>query len=306
MDVTEHQNLKKASSTANPPLPTRPTHQAEVDTLINLLSLNEYRTNLVHFTSYSTRYYTSATSLQSAQWLESKYKSYSANRPDISVRLYPHSWLQPSVIARIEGSGPNRNEVVILGGHIDSISNGATAPGADDDASGSLAVLEVFRVLAQSGFKPSRSIEFHGYAAEEVGLRGSQDIAAAYAANKVIVASMMQLDMIGYYKPGTRPAVSITSDFTSSQLNAFVRLLVEAYSDIPAGVNTCGYGCSDHASWDKAGYLACHPFEAAMANTSPYIHRVTDVVANLDLVHANEFLKVAVGYVVELGLFRSS
>jgi len=274
-----------------------------LDTLLNLLSITEYRSNLVHFTSYSTRYYTTATSVESALWLESKYKSYAGSRTDITVRQFRHTWLQPSVIARIEGTGPNKNEVVIVGGHIDSISNGATAPGADDDASGSLAVLEVFRVLAQSGFKPSRSIEFHGYAAEEVGLRGSQDIATSYAANKVVVASMMQLDMIGYYKPGTRPVVALTSDFTSPQLTAFVKLLVEAYCDLPAGVNTCGYGCSDHASWNKAGFLACLPAEAAMANTNPNIHKITDTIANMDLNHAKEFLKVAVAYAVELGLF---
>ncbi len=60
-------------------------------------------------------------------------------------------------------------------------------------ASGSSSVLEVFRVLAKNGFRGSRSIEFHAYAAEEVGLRGSQAIASTYQKEGKVVAGMMQL-----------------------------------------------------------------------------------------------------------------
>jgi leucyl aminopeptidase len=66
-------------------------------------------------------------------------------------------------------------------------------------ASGVSSVLDVFRVLAKNGFRGSRSIEFHAYAAEEVGLRGSQDIAAAYQKAGVQVAGMIQLGTFYYY-----------------------------------------------------------------------------------------------------------
>jgi len=303
MDITNHQNLSVgASLRANPPLPDKPIHQATVDLFIKDLDQVEVRSNIQHYSSYTTRYYTNPLSLEAAQWLAKKYQTYAAHRSDVTVSFFQHTWLEPSIIARIEGSGPNKNEVVILGGHIDSISNGATAPGADDDASGSISVLEVFRVLVQNNFKPSRSIEFHGYAAEEVGLRGSQDIAQSYVNKKVIVAAMLQLDMVGYYKPGTKPMVAVTSDFTSIALNVFLRQLIEAYSTLPVGVNTCGYGCSDHASWNKAGFLAALPAEAPMKDTNPNIHTVNDTLSRINLDHAMEFIKVALGYVVELGL----
>jgi Zn-dependent M28 family amino/carboxypeptidase len=63
----------------------------------------------------------------------------------------------------------------------------------DEAASGSSSVLEVFRVLASNGFRGSRSIEFHAYAAEEVGLLGSQAIASTYQKEGKVVAGMMQL-----------------------------------------------------------------------------------------------------------------
>ena len=51
------------------------------------------------------------------------------------------------------------------------------APGADDDASGIATLTEVIRVALANGWKPKRTVKFMGYAAEEVGLRGSNAIA---------------------------------------------------------------------------------------------------------------------------------
>ena len=69
------------------------------------------------------------------------------------------------------------------------------APGADDDGSGSVNLIEIFRALLASGFKPTTPVEFHWYAGEEAGLLGSQDIAASYASQGVQVKAMMELDM---------------------------------------------------------------------------------------------------------------
>lgn len=69
------------------------------------------------------------------------------------------------------------------------------APGADDDGSGTVNLLEAFRVLAESGFKPSTPVEFQWYAGEEGGLLGSADISAKYNDDGVEVRGMLQLDM---------------------------------------------------------------------------------------------------------------
>ncbi|KAJ7300862.1 hypothetical protein DFH08DRAFT_979251 [Mycena albidolilacea] len=54
------------------------------------------------------------------------------------------------------------------------------APGADDDGSGSVTILENYRALLAADFHPERSLEFHWYSAEEGGLLGSQAVAKAY------------------------------------------------------------------------------------------------------------------------------
>jgi len=303
MGMRDNPDLSSYSLRANPVIPTNPIHQAVVNALITKLSEINVRNTVVELSRYTTRYYTSETGVTSAKWLADLYRAYSDGRTDITVELFTHTWAQPSIIARIEGSGPDKDQIVVIGGHIDSISNGNTAPGADDDASGSAGALEVFRVLAQNGFKPSKSIEFHGYAAEEVGLRGSQAMAESYARQGKIIAGMMQLDMIGYYRPGSTRVISVTTDFTSAALNEFTRKLATTYTTTPWSNDACGYACSDHASWNKAGYNACHPFEASANNENKQIHTVNDVTSRMDFAHAMEFVRLAVGYAVEMSLF---
>lgn len=69
------------------------------------------------------------------------------------------------------------------------------APGADDDGSGTVTLIEAFRALLASGFKPSTPVEFHFYAGEEGGLLGSQDIATSYAGDDKEVKAMVEFDM---------------------------------------------------------------------------------------------------------------
>ena len=91
-----------------------------------------------------------------------------------TVEFFNHTWPQPSVIGRLEGVGENKDEIVIIGAHLDSVNWKAEnqdisrAPGACDDGSGTATVMEIFRVITESGLTFNRTLEFHHYAAEEV------------------------------------------------------------------------------------------------------------------------------------------
>jgi len=311
MDITDHRNLSpsglseqvKARLTASP-FPPAPTHQTTVASFIKLLDVNKLREYNNKLSSFHTRYYTTETGKQAAEWIKSEFEANKGGRSDITVNLFPHSWLQSSVVARIPGNGPHADEVVIVGAHEDSVNGGGTqrSPGADDDASGTSTVLELFRVIVASGFVPDRTIEFHTYSAEEVGLRGSQDIAAAYQRTSVPVYAQMQLDMTFYVKPGTVASFGIITDWVSPDLTDFLRKLVTAYSTLKAVESKCGYGCSDHASWYKSGYASCFPFESSFSNLNNKIHTNQDLIEFLNVEHGLEFAKVATGFIVELGL----
>ncbi|KAF9182232.1 Leucine aminopeptidase 1 [Haplosporangium sp. Z 11] len=86
---------------------------------------------------------------------------------------------------------------IIIGAHLESVNAWflalARSPGADDDGSGTVTTLEVFRSLINIGYHPVRSIEFHWYSAEEAGLLGSQDVAEDYRCKSVEVLAMIQM-----------------------------------------------------------------------------------------------------------------
>jgi len=304
MDLTDHPVPHITLNKRDVFIPIQPTHQAVVIPLIGFLSVDNIWTDINYLsTTFLTRYYTSDGGIDSSDYLASEYASYKV-KPNIEVTQFVHSWPQRSIIARIQGS-KSPNEIVIIGGHIDSTSSGAAAPGADDDASGSCTVLEIFRVLASDPqFAPERTIEFHGYSAEEVGLRGSQDIADTYADEGKTVVAMLQLDMTGYVKENTTPSVGVVTDFTNPTLTAFVRTLVPAYTQLPSINTACGYGCSDHASWYRAGFPAAFTFESAFSNSNPYIHTPNDQRSRLSIEQVAQFAKLGLSFVVELSFIE--
>jgi len=298
MDVTEYPKPSVAPKQAKFAIPNQPQYKPYVDTLLPALSTNQLIDTITQLSNFNTRYYTSTTGVSAATWIFDAFTKFAGGRPGITIERFTHSWAQPSIIARISGQGPNSNELVIIGAHEDSVGTSSTAraPGADDDASGTATVLEVFRVLVESGYTPDRTLEFHTYAAEEAGLLGSQNIANTYASRGATVYAMLQADMTAY---GTLP-VGIITDFTQANLTQFVRILVDTYTLITWTDSRCGYGCSDHASWNRAGYPSAFAFEAPFGSHSPYIHTANDLISTLNFAHAIEFAKLALGFAVEL------
>jgi len=304
IDITDAPVIEQMAPPLLKSIPSGPKHQPVVDALLPKLRIDELERTIDHLQNYESRYYTLQTGLEAAQWIHSKYEEYGRGKDYVEVSFFENSFLQPSVIAKIKGTDPTARAIVILGGHEDSTSGFFVrrSPGADDDASGTATVLEVFRVLLEDDFRPIRDIEFHAYAGEEAGLLGSQAIASAYQQEGVQVFGMMQLDMTGYTPPGKPPVVGLLHDFVNITLTNFVGTLIDTYANIGWVETKCGYGCSDHASWTRQGYPSSMPFEARFSDSNPNIHSTADLLDKLTLGHAIEFAKIGLAFVVELGL----
>lgn len=139
---------------------------------------------------------------------------------------------------------------------------------------------------------------------QEPGLLGSQAIVKDYESRNVNVFAMSQFDMTAWVKQGTREEVGIITDFVDTDLTEFNKKLVDAYLDIPWVATKCGYACSDHASFNKAGYPSSFTIESAFENSNQNIHSQNDridVSPEFSFDHMLEFSKLAVAYVVELG-----
>lgn len=283
----------------------RPMTQASYlsDALKNLDS-KSIQATVAKLSSFKNRYYQAPTGIEAAEWIASQYRSLAKSRSDVQVELFKHNaWAQPSVIATLRGQ-KKPDEIVVIGGHLDSInqggwgSNSQTAPGADDNASGTATVMEVFKVLVQTGFRPDRTIMFMGYAAEEVGLRGSQEIANTFKNQGKAVVAVAQFDMTGFN--GSRGNIVFMTDFVSADLTKYAAKLVDTYVKAPWSTDKCGYACSDHASWTKAGYAAIMPFETKTGEMNRAIHTTNDLIGRLDFDHALMFARLGLSFVAEL------
>jgi hypothetical protein len=258
---------------------------------------------------WDTRYHDSSDPRNAPQWILDEFRKIAGRRPDIRIRFFEHkNTLQPSVEAVIEGSGPNREKFVVLGGHEDSIHERTSkvnpdsfAPGADDNASGVAVVLETFRVIVESGLKPDASLVFYAYAAEEVGLVGSQEIAQSYANAGREVLGVMQLDMSSY-SLGVPDEVMFVTDYTSNPLTQTAALLAQQFVGLKVSYDECGYACSDHASWNKYNYHAILPAEKDVWTSVSRIHTEKDIVdSRLHADYAEKFAKLAIAFGVTLG-----
>jgi leucyl aminopeptidase len=253
-------------------------------------------------TAYATRYHTSTTATTAANWVKTQWQTYAGSRSDVTVALQTHTGtVMPSVVMTITGTA-QPSEIVVLGAHMDSTSSPtSSAPGADDDASGVATLTEVIRVMMLQGYRPAKTVKFMAYAAEEVGLVGSKEIANAHKAAAANVIGVMQLDMTNYQ--GSSWDVVLMTDYTNAAQNTFITGLMTTYlPTLTKTTSSCGYACSDHASWTNAGYAASIPFEALMSQYNPYIHTVNDTLARSAgmATHALKFAKVASVYVAEL------
>ncbi len=158
------------------------------------------------------------------------------------------------------------------------------------------------RVLAQTHYRPRRTIKFVAYAATEAGLQGSQEIAGDFRRRNVNVVGVLQFDAINY--KGPTADIFLIIDYTNYALNVFLGDLILAYlPGLKVGAEMCGYACSDHGAWQAEGYPASLTFEADIAQLNPHRHSKNDTWANsgAQAVHALKFARLGAAFAVELG-----
>ena len=315
MDITETRDLGSHafSTKTSVTFPKEVKLQDEVKPLLKNLSKTHMEDHLQTFTSFRTRYYKSDYGRQSSEWLlkqvQDTIKEAGAEK-HIYAKPFEHAWGQSSVIATIPGKS---NSTIIIGAHQDSINlflpSILPAPGADDDGSGTVTILEAFRVLLTSddviNGKAPNTIEFHWYSAEEGGLLGSQAIFSAYERQGRDVKAMLQQDMTGFVQrtldAGEVESVGVITDYVDPGLTDFIKKVIVEYCSIPYVDTKCGYACSDHASASKAGYPSAFVIESSFELSDNHIHGTDDLIKYLSFDHMLEHARMTLGLVYELG-----
>lgn len=259
--------------------------RAELTTVKQLLatiSANAIAKTVAALEAFPSRFHTTTGGRETPATVLQLFQEAAGGLANFSTATYSHQGSkQESVIAKITGTTA-QDEVIVIGSHLDSTNaNGVSiAPGADDNATGVATLVELLRVLAAQNHQFARSIEFHAYAAEEVGLVGSYEIATSYAKAQTKVIAMMQLDMTAYYDQNEGPKINVIATDTHRNLTMDLARLTHNYTAVPYTIATLDGGTSDHRSWFDNNYPTAFAFEDPEAY-NPFYHSAGDTTANL-------------------------
>lgn len=196
----------------------------------------------------------------------------------------------PNVVGLLEGSDPVlKEEVVGIGAHLDHLGTQGQVVyyGADDDASGSTALIAVAKALTSNSTRPKRSILFIAFCGEEMGLIGSR----YYTDNPLIPNEKMichlQMDMVGRNEESqTEPASEnvdtihlVGSKRLSSELHSLV-LAMNRYVNFRFEYDEEDvFSRSDHVNFHNKGIPVAFLFDGF----HPDYHQPTDTVDKINL-----------------------
>jgi hypothetical protein len=231
------------------------------------------------------------------------YQYYQALGLDTSYQNFTYQeQLLSNVVAQKTGTVfPER--VFMITSHFDDVPITPPAPGADDNASGTVAVMLAASILNQYEF--GCTLRFVNFNAEEYGLIGSEDYTQqAYCAGEDI-RGVLNLDMIAWNTTDSAPEMdlhALSSIPGSSEMADVFQEVVSAYglqiSPTTADPITTR---SDHSSFWRRGYPAILVTED-MDDFNPNYHSADDLLENIqDFNYYAEMIKASLGTLAHLG-----
>ncbi|MCK5146527.1 M28 family peptidase [bacterium] len=187
----------------------------------------------------------------------------------------------------IEGSDPLlKDELIIVGAHYDHIGlqNGEVCNGADDNASGTAAIMEIAQALTLFNLKPKRSILLIAYTGEEKGLWGSTYNSRYQFSSDKTISAMICLDMISRNDPNT---LNLVGHKSSNKLTAICEKANETIGmkiEKMTGLNPAGtidwFRQSDHFPYYRKGI----PVLFFNCGDTEHLHKPTDDVETISAI----------------------
>ena len=261
-----------------------------IDDIVGKISSTEYASYVQNLQNFGTRYYNTDGNIKALTYLhdaffglglDTGYDSFSFNGVNYN-----------NVVATLPGKIHPQN-VYIVGAHMDSISNApsSNAPGADDNASGMAAVLEMAKAMVGHAF--DSTIKFFGFNAEEEGLVGSKAYADKAIASGEHVLGMLNFDMIAY--PGSSGAKNVLLAGNPGLVNAMAGNALK-YTSLTPSLNYDNLWGSDHYYFHSSyfnGSSSAFAIEAYPVN-NPNYHKTTDTTDYLDFAYGTDVTRMGV------------
>ncbi len=285
-----------------PPLPV--VDDSLVQALVDRVNQDSVEQHIRRLVDFVTRYSTTDSGVAAVEWVRDELQAYGCD----TTWLFPfRSGYAPNAVGVKYGT-VNPGRIYAICGHVDNTSEipETRAPGSDDNASGTSAVLEAARAFEGIDFE--NTVYFLGFSGEEQGLHGSDSFAEYCYRRGDSVLAVLNFDMISYGRQNidtlevigkwSNPSCEWLVDFYIAQADTFTDLKPKKYM-----TNWAPY--SDHHSFWERGYPA---FCGIEEDFTPCYHTTGDTIGPLyyqdcgtnNLPMATEAIRAAVASLAKL------
>ena len=215
--------------------------------------------------------------------------------PNLNVQDNIYSSTGRNIIGTQTGT-INPNDIYIICGHYDAVANYC----ADDNASGTVAILEIARILSQQCV--DNTIVYALWDEEELGLIGARNYATAAAARGDNIKAVLNLDMMGFDGDGDNEFdIDVRNIANSIAMKDDIVGLLNTYnSSINLSVNIVNPGTpnSDHKPFWDQNYTAVLLGEAWSNNDqNTAYHTAGDRVSLMDISYYHDMVKICMAYI---------
>jgi len=257
---------------------------------------------------FGTRFMLAPNRKAVADWIKNKFISIGYQNTIIDSFTVTKNWLntdttvwQYNVIATLQGM-VNPQNIYITGGHYDCYTNFdpmIVAPGADDDASGVAAVIEIARVLKQNGYAPNTTIKFVAFGAEELmispGGSGSLHYATELSANNENVICYINNDMIAYEPDSANWKIILSNYDNSEPITLLAKQVCQQFTSLTTVDENNNEWADSHSFWE----VNIPTIFLLEYNFNPFYHSANDLLTNLNLAYCREISKVTLGILIK-------
>ncbi|UCE17097.1 MAG: M20/M25/M40 family metallo-hydrolase [Gemmatimonadota bacterium] len=282
-----------------------------IGAIVNQVSQATIQSYVQSLQDFQTRLWASEPIWPASQWIYDKFIEFGYTDvvfEEFIVSGEDYVWYQPGydvAVRNVIATKPGvlyPDIVYIIGGHYDSIViDGVTdpyvwAPGANDNATGTVGAMEAARILADVDL--DCTVKFAAWTAEEIGLYGAEYYAEnahqrgeniALYINYDMIANLDESDPVRDINIGRSSGAEAYSDLMVQMINQYTTLVPDPY--------ITGSGGSDHGPFMQYGYDILY---ASEGDFSPHWHEPTDVVDNMDIPYFCEVVKMGLATLATL------
>jgi hypothetical protein len=270
-----------------------------IERLVGLVSADSIRSQIQRLQDFRTRFSRAESCRAAEQYVFDYFTALGMDSVELDTYDLSGTTARNVIGTKVGRRDPEK--IAIICGHMDATSEDRwnLAPGAEDNASGTVMAIEAARVLASEDL--DQTVKFIAFTGEEQGLVGSYHYAEQMRAVNADITGVLNFDMIAW--PGGRFGVAIFCDEPSYGLAQMEGHMAELYTTLDHEVVIGSYG-SDQLSFHAYGYAATAGAE--YGDFYPYYHTTGDTLGNLSVPLAAEVAKMGIAGLVTLTMSPSA